>query len=745
MSNSKQAFVIQDLSNHPAAKGMRLKALIFDMPGERANKLNREVMAEFEQVLIDLEKQAETQGSIDAMLLLSGKPGIFIAGADIEMLLATKSAAEAETLSALGQGLLSRWEDLPFPTICAINGAAMGGGCELALASTAIVMSDDPTVKIGLPEVNLGVIPGTGGCIRLTQKIGLAGALDLILAGKSMTGDRALKAGIIEGVVPRQDFESNAIAWVKRNIESLKRGERLAREPKLGGVGGLAGSMMESVGKAVILKKAREGVHSKTRGKYPAPIEVIDVLQDTGVGYGPKLKGEARKRAMEREAEGFGRAASTEISKNLIRLYFMTEAVKKSKGLPAGAAAEARAVSNGAVLGAGVMGGGIAQLFADKGIPTRMKDLNTPALSLGIQQAASIFKKQVKRKRLTPRQMQQKLNLIAPVLDYSGFRGVDLVVEAVIEKLEIKQKVFQELESQVSDECVIASNTSSLPITSMASVMRRPERFVGMHFFNPVNKMPLVEVIRGEKTSDEAVTTIFQLSKKLGKTPIVVKDAPGFLVNRLLVPYMNEAVYLLADGAPIEEIDRAFLEFGMPMGPMELIDEVGVDVGEKVVHILNDAFGERMTPAPFNQKLVEAKRLGKKTGKGMYEYPTNAQGGSARDKRLDPAIYSLLGVTPRPGAVSVDEMIERCIYPMINEASRCLEEGIVVTAADVDLGMIMGTGFPPFRGGLMRFADSLGAQKIVDTLRKYTTKAGARFEPSPALVERARSGRKFYE
>jgi len=442
---------------------------------------------------------------------------------------------------------------------------------------------------------------------------------------------------------------------------------------------------------------------------------------------------------MEREARGFGKMAATTISKNLIRLFFLTEQVKKSKGVAGDF--KTVPVTSAAVLGAGVMGGGIAQLYAEKGIATRMKDISEKALSLGIQSAQKIFMRSLKKKKLNPRQYQQKMNLIAPVLDYSGFMGVDFVVEAVIEKMEIKKAVIKELEGQVRDHCVIATNTSSLSVSEMQKVMAKPERFGGMHFFNPVHRMPLVEVIRGDKTGDEAVVRIYQFSKQLGKTPIVVKDRPGFLVNRLLMPYLNEATWLLQDGADIKEIDETLLDFGMPMGPMELIDEVGVDVGEKVAHILNDGFGDRMKPAPFNSKLVASGRLGKKSGKGMYQYLD----GSGKKKELNPEIYTILGVTPQKGKVSREEILDRCILPMINEAARCLDDQIVETPAEVDLGMIMGTGFPPFRGGLLRYADTLGAKGIVEKLKKYQARFGARYEPAPRLLQMAERGETFHK
>ena len=719
-------------------RGDQLWRLVFDLPHEKVNKLNRRVMDEFSEMLSSLERMGK-EGKIEALVLVSGKPGNFIAGADIEMIRAVQTIQEAENLSQAGQKLADGWEDLPFITVAAIEGAALGGGCELALASSAIVMSDDPAAKIGLPEVMLGIIPGMGGCIRLPRKVGVATALDMILTGKTLNAERAYRAGLIEQWLPKQDFENSVFRWVKANLKTLKAGQRIAKEPKLGGMGGPVGALMEktSMGRNVIFKKAREGVLSKTKGQYPAPLEALAVVQVTGGSYGQKIRGSARDKAMAREAAGFGKVAVTDVSKNLIRLFFLTEGVKKSNGLPPQRTAAAHPIRNAAVLGAGVMGGGIAQLFAAKGIATRMKDLNTQALAAGIQAASRIFQKEQQKKKITKRQLLQKLNLIAPVLDYSGFGMVDAVVEAVVENMSVKQKVFQELEEHIKDDCIVATNTSSLSVTTMQSVMKKPERFVGMHFFNPVHRMPLIEVIRGEKTSDEAVVSIFQFSKALGKTPIVVKDAPGFLVNRLLLPYLNEATYCLAEGAPIPEIDQVLLDFGMPMGPLELLDEVGIDVAEKVAHILHDAFGDRAAPSELNAQALKAARLGRKNGKGYYAY-------NGRKKEFEFKIYDIIGIKPKPGVLSRSEILERCVLPMINEASRCLEEGIVSSAAEVDLGMIMGTGFPPFRGGLLRYADTIGPKNIVEQLRKYQVRFGARFEPAAALIARADKNEKFH-
>jgi 3-hydroxyacyl-CoA dehydrogenase/enoyl-CoA hydratase/3-hydroxybutyryl-CoA epimerase len=720
--------------------------LYFDLKNEKVNKFNREVMAEFETLIETLKVQ-----NFDALILFSRKPGNFIAGADITLFQAAKTAAEASELSSAGHHLINAWEDLPYPRIVAIDGTCMGGGCELSLASTAILMSNHPAARIGLPETQLGVIPGMGGCVRMPWKIGLAQSLDLILSGRTLTGEKAYKAGLADGLLPKENFEQNALNWVIANFDKLKNGVRIAKEPKLGGMGGIAGKLLENnpIGRAVVFKKARDGVMSKTKGQYPAPMEAIQVIEDTGTHYQGYTQGEKRAVQMKRESEGFGRMAATPISKNLIRLFFLTEGVKKANGLTAdenaanaasGKKVEAKKITSAGVLGAGVMGGGIAQLLADKGVTVRMKDIQNQALETGIQHAIALFKKSLKRRSITDRQFQQKLNLIAPTVNYDGFKGTQFVIEAVVEKLEIKQSVLKELENYVQDDCIIATNTSSLSVSKMQVVMAKPERFAGMHFFNPVNKMPLVEVIRGEKSSDLAVSTVFQFSKQIGKTPITVKDSPGFLVNRLLMPYLTEAAHMLSDGVPIEELDKALLKFGMPMGPIELIDEVGLDVGDKVGHILNDAFGERMKVPNTFEKLLAQKRLGKKTNAGFYKYESKGNDPDKKQKVFDSGIYALLGLTPTPGKLTEDEIIDRCVLCMVNEASRCLEEKVVEKPDDVDLGMIMGTGFPPFRGGLLRYADSRGLSEIVARLEELSTKYGMRFKPADALKAFAKKG-----
>ena len=722
-----------------AIGAVKVAHLYFDLKNEKVNKFNREVMEEFGNLITTLEQKGKA-GEIDALILFSKKPGNFIAGADIQLILSAKNAAEATELARAGQNLLNRWEDLTFATVVAINGTCMGGGCELSLASSAIVMSNDPQARIGLPETLLGIIPGMGGCVRMPWKVGIAQAFDLILSGKTLVGEKAFKVGLADACLQMENFEATAITWVITNIEKLKRRERIGREPALGGMGGAMGKLLESpLMRAIIYKKAREGVLAKTKGQYPSPLEAIKVIQEIGTHYQANFRGVKRDQALIAEAEGFGRMAATDVSKNCIKLFFLTEGVKKANGLTDGKTVETKKITSGAVLGAGVMGGGIAQLLADKGITVRMKDIQNTGLEIGVQSALALFKKSLKRRAITERQFQQKLNRIAPTTTYDGFQSAEVVIEAVIEKMEVKQAVLKELENFVHDDCVIATNTSSLSVTKMQSVMRKPERFCGMHFFNPVHKMPLVEVIRGEKSSDLAVSQVFQFSKQIGKTPIVVKDSPGFLVNRLLMPYLTEAGIMLSSGVRIEEMDPALLKFGMPMGPIELIDEVGLDVGDKVGKILNDAFGERMTPPNTFEKLLELKRLGKKTNAGFYVYV-----GEKKIKQLEPNIYSIIGVTPIANKIDAQEIVDRCVLIMINEAARCLDEKVVETAQDVDLGMIMGTGFPPFRGGLLRYADSIGVKKIIERLKELETKYGMRFKPSEALLKIASGTGSFY-
>jgi 3-hydroxyacyl-CoA dehydrogenase/enoyl-CoA hydratase/3-hydroxybutyryl-CoA epimerase len=424
-------------------------------------------------------------------------------------------------------------------------------------------------------------------------------------------------------------------------------------------------------------------------------------------------------------------------------LFFRMEEVKKETGVEAlgapGAGVRPRKIARVGVLGAGVMGGGIAQLAADKGYPTRMKDIKPEALALGYAQAARIWKELLKKRRMTRADFARKMALLGGSLDYAGFEGCDITIEAVLEKMAVKQAVLADWERVVPAKAIFASNTSTLPITEIASKAAHPERVVGMHFFNPVHKMPLVEVIYGVKTDPEVTATVFDLAKKLGKTPVVVKDSPGFLVNRILSPYIGEAVRLLLEGNSMESIDKAMRTFGMPVGPIELLDDVGIDVAAKAGGTMAAAFPARMPADPALEKLVAAGRLGRKVGKGFYFYEKDKRGGP------DQAVYGELGLSSPSKNLSSSEIEERLILPMINEAAYCLSESIVASPAKLDLAMIFGTGFPPFRGGLCAHADSVGAKEVVEGLQKLAKEKGERFVPAPPLIEMANTGKKFFE
>jgi len=696
----------------------------WDLIGEKINKLSTPIMTRFSELVENLKS-----GSYKAVVLISRKPKIFIAGADIEEIKKINSKEECRKILEGAHAIINSLEDLPIPTIAAIHGACLGGGCELVLACDYRICTDAKETRIGLPETKLGIFPGFGGSVRLPRVVGLQAGLDIILAGKSVDGRKAKKMGLVDECVPQQMLEERAMAFA-REVAQGKLGKRQMRfKPR-----NLMERVLESpVGRHIVFKQARKMLLKQTKGFYPAPEVAIEVIRKT---YGMRN----RERALNIEMNGFCEVAVTAVSKYLIDLFFMMEGIKKQTGV-SDPNVKAHPVHKMAVLGAGTMGGGIAQLAAQNDIEVRMKDISHEALALGFKAASDIWSKDMQRKKLNPYDFSRKMALISGSLDYSGFGQAEVVVEAIVEDMNIKKKVIAETATHCKSDCIIATNTSSLSVTEMATAHPKPENFLGMHFFNPVHRMPLVEVIRGEKSSDVATATIFELAKTMGKTPVVVKDGPGFLVNRLLMPYMIEAMFILQDGMEIATVDRYYTHtFGMPMGPFRLMDEVGLDVCVKVVKIFRKALGERIEVPSIAEKLATSGRLGKKNGRGFYLYDERG-----KETQVDSRVYRDLDLPPPENKLTEKECLERGVFQMINEAALALlEDRIVDRPHEVDLAMIMGTGFPPFRGGLLKYADSLGSKYIATELDMYAAKFGRRLQPTSPLAQMAKTDRKFY-
>ncbi|MBC7542815.1 MAG: enoyl-CoA hydratase/isomerase family protein [Candidatus Sericytochromatia bacterium] len=682
--------------------------LTLDVPGARVNTLSAAVFAELNHALTEIGADAAATG----LIILSGKADGFIAGADIGEL-ALMDQAQAFLASRSAQAVLDRLAALPIPTVAAIHGACLGGGLELALACDARIVTDVPQTQLGLPEVQLGLIPGAGGTQRLPRLIGLAAALDLILTGKSVRAAKAVKLGLAAAAVPPSLLREQAAALL-----GLLHADEEPETAKT-----LKQRLLDSaLGRPQVVNAAQKVLLTKG-GHYPAPFKAL-----TAAAQG--LDGSLSE-GLAVEAQLFSELVGTAVNRSLIHVFQATTAAKGGSGKT-----EGQQVEQLGVIGGGLMGSGIAIAAAAAGIPVRVRDVDTGAVGRTLQASAQYFDGLVAKKRLRPFERDQHVGRISGTIDQTGMRHADVLIEAVYEDLGLKRQILAEWEAIARPDAVFASNTSSLSITAIAAEAEHPERVIGMHFFSPVPKMPLVEVIVHPGTSDETTATTVSLARRMGKHVIVVGDGVGFYTSRDIGAYLNEAMHLLADGATVETMDRAMAAFGFPVGPCTLMDEVGLDVGQKVTRILHEAFGDRFAPPDGFEGLATPARRGRKSGRGFYVYddPT---------RPVDGSIYALFGETP---AATLSEMAiqRRLVLAFCNEAAWALSDGILRSSADGDLGAIYGLGFPPFLGGPFWYLDSLGLSRAVDELQGLASSVGSRFTPAPVLLELVAIGGRFY-
>ena len=695
--------------------------LRFDLQGESVNKFNSATLSELQAAVEAIQNNADVTG----VVVTSGKD-VFIVGADITEFVGTFKLPEEDLVAGNLEAnkIFNAFEDLNVPTVAAINGIALGGGLEMCLAADFRVMA--ASAKIGLPEVKLGIYPGFGGTVRLPRLIGVDNAIEWICGGTEQRADKALKAGAVDAVVADDQLKAAAIDVIKRAIAG-ELDYKAKRQPKLEKV------KLNTIEQMMAFETSKGFVAGQAGPNYPAPVEAIKTIQ--------KAANHGREKALEIEAAGFAKLAKTSVAASLVGLFLNDQVLKhKAKKYDK----QAGDVKLAAVLGAGIMGGGIAYQSAVKGTPILMKDIREEGIQLGLDEASKLLGKRVAKGRMKPEQMAKALNAIRPTMSYGDFKEVDLVVEAVVENPKVKHAVLAEVEGQVTEDTIITSNTSTISITYLAEALKRPENFCGMHFFNPVHMMPLVEVIRGEKSSEKAVATTVAYAKKMGKTPVVVNDCPGFLVNRILFPYFGGFARLIGMGADFQRVDKVMEKFGWPMGPAYLMDVVGMDTGHHGRDVMAEGYPDRMADKTRTavDVMYDAGRLGQKTGSGFYAYEMDKKG--KPKKVVDAKAYELLKeVVLEQREFTDEEIIEIMMVPLCLETVRCLEDGIVESAADADMGLVYGIGFPPFRGGALRYIDTIGVAEFVAIADKYA-EFGAMYAPTEKLREMAKNGQKFF-
>ncbi|WP_104201642.1 fatty acid oxidation complex subunit alpha FadB [Billgrantia saliphila] len=709
-----------------ARNGDDVAMLTFDLKDESINKLSSAVVAELDEAVQAIRAESGLKG----LVIGSGKD-VFIVGADITEFhgLFEKGEEYLVEMNLKVHDIFNAIEDLPFPTVTAINGLALGGGCEVTLTTDFRIMSDN--AKIGLPETKLGILPGWGGCVRLPRLIGSDNAVEWIAGGTENRADAALKVGAVDAVVSREQLEAAALDILAR-ASAGELDYQARRAEKTGPL------KLNAIEQMMAFETAKGYVAGKAGPHYPAPIEAIKVIQ--------KGAGEERARAQAIEAKAFAKLALTDVCYNLVGLFLNDQVVKKKAGKYE---KQAKAVKQTAVLGAGIMGGGIAYQSASKGTPILMKDIKEEAIELGLKESRKLFAKQVERGKLSTEQMAEKLTHIRPTLSYGDFGHVDLVVEAVVENPKVKDAVLSEVEGLVGEDTILTSNTSTISITRLAQNLKRPENFCGMHFFNPVHRMPLVEVIRGEKTGDAAVAATVAYARAMGKTPIVVNDCPGFLVNRVLFPYFGGFSLLVEQGADFQRVDKVMEKFGWPMGPAYLLDVVGMDTAVHANEVMAEGFPDRMAQGGKSggktaiQAMYENDRLGQKNAKGFYAYEEDKKG---KPKKVsDEAAHALVKqVMKEEKEFSDEDIVARMMVPLCLETVRCLEDGIVATPAEADMALIYGIGFPPFRGGALRYIDAMGVAEFVKLADGLAEELGPLYAPTDKLRQMADSGERFY-
>jgi 3-hydroxyacyl-CoA dehydrogenase/enoyl-CoA hydratase/3-hydroxybutyryl-CoA epimerase len=697
--------------------------LWFDCPGKKVNTLSVGLIDQVGRILDAANADTRARG----IVIASAKESGFIAGADIDDLGSVTTAEEGARLSATGQKAMDALENLGMPTVAAIHGDCLGGGLELALACTGRVAASEKGTKMALPEVMLGLLPGAGGTQRLPALVGLTGALDMMLTGKNIRAAKALRMGLVDRVVPRNQLLSAAKSFAADLVAG--KPARKPRKKKLAQK--IQDGLLEGnpLGRRLVYSAARKKVMAMTKGLYPAPLKILDAVSSGSFAA---------------ESQGFGELLMSPQSASLRHVFHCITALKKDNG-PGTEGVKPREIAHVGMLGAGLMGAGIATVLADKGVTVRLKDLSDDALGSAYAYAKKVFGKARRRKRYGSAGVDERMARISGGLDYAGFGHADIVIEAVLEDMNLKRKMVADIEAATRQEAIFATNTSALPISEIAAQAKHPERVIGMHFFSPVEKMPLVEVIVHAGTDPEVTATTCAVARKMGKHVIVVRDCPGFYTTRALAPYMVEAIKMVFEGYRLEDIDGAATRVGFPVGPVTLMDEVGIDVGAKVLKTMRAAYGERMEipDSSMTDAFLEEGRMGRKASKGFYVYENGESKTSGGKKLVDPGAIKHLPSygTKRPDLAA---MGDRMVLALVNEAAHCLDEGILIEPMAGDLGAIMGIGFPPMLGGPLFYADTRGVSRVVDDLRALAAELGSRFEPSALLVRHAESGQSIH-